>query len=155
MIPEEVLLEVFAFYMRRVSDNFEWKTLIHVCRRWRSIVFAAPRRLNLRLFCTCTTPVGKMLDIWPALPIVIQVYGVCHKITHDVLAALEKHDRICEVNLNDIPDGKLKRLAGAISRILSGWIRPKSTITALDEHCVPNIASIGQRCQPERRLGDE
>jgi len=141
MIPEEVLLEVFAFYMRRVSDNFEWKTLIHVCRRWRSIVFAAPRRLNLRFFCTCTTPVAKMLDIWPALPIVIQVYGVCHKITRNVLAALEKNDRICEVNLNNVPDGELKRLAGAMQGTFP-------TLTGLDIHSFGDTSSV-----PESFLG--
>jgi hypothetical protein len=53
----------------------EWHTLVHVCRRWRDLVFASPRRLNLRLLCRKDTPVREMLDIWPALPIVIQDIG--------------------------------------------------------------------------------
>jgi len=61
MLPEEILLEVFAFDL--VWKNDGWVTLAHVCRRWRSIVFAAPRRLNLHLLCTARTPARKMLDI--------------------------------------------------------------------------------------------
>ena len=48
-----------------------WRTLIHVCRKWRNLVFASPRRLNLRLVCTRRKPVRDMLDIWPTFPIVI------------------------------------------------------------------------------------
>jgi len=27
-----------------------WQSLVHVCRRWRSLVFGSPRRLNLQLY---------------------------------------------------------------------------------------------------------
>ncbi|KAI0302770.1 hypothetical protein BC826DRAFT_1101614 [Russula brevipes] len=75
-LPDDVLLDVFGFYL---NDNNPhglgnlkgWHTLVHVCRRWRDIVFASPRGLNLRLLCDRDTPVRAMLDIWPALPIVI------------------------------------------------------------------------------------
>jgi hypothetical protein len=53
------------------SDVDKWHTLVHVCRRWRDVVFASPRRLNLRLLCR-KRPVREMLDIWPALPIEIE-----------------------------------------------------------------------------------
>src|SRR5260221_5208216 len=45
-----------------------WQLLVHVCRRWRSLVFGSPRRLNLRLFCTPETPAKDTLAVWPALP---------------------------------------------------------------------------------------
>ena len=111
MLPEEILLEAFAVYMCVVENNYEWETLVHVCRRWRSIVFAAPRRLNLQLLCTYRTPVSKMLDIWPALPIVINL-GKCDKINNGVRAALEKHDRICEVHVDRVYE--FEELVGAM-----------------------------------------
>jgi hypothetical protein len=46
---------------------------VHVCRRWRHIVFGSPHRLNLELTCTGRTPTRDRLDIWPALPLNIDV----------------------------------------------------------------------------------
>ena len=116
MLPEEILLEIFAFYMCSVEKTHKWKTLVHVCRRWRFIVFASPCHLNLRLVCTGRTPVSEMFDIWPTLPIVVQVNGISDKINDNVLAALEKHDRICEVRVivNHASAGEIKKLAGAM-----------------------------------------
>jgi hypothetical protein len=77
-LPDDVLLEAFGLYLGDESPYKHWKidewhTLVHVCRRWRHLVFASPRCLNLRLCCTTGRPVvRKMLDIWPALPIEIR-----------------------------------------------------------------------------------
>jgi len=69
-VPDDVLLKIFDFYVDEDGDKYfetfnnqrieKWKTLAHVCRRWRSIVFQSPRRLNLRLLCT---PERDTLDI--------------------------------------------------------------------------------------------
>jgi hypothetical protein len=45
----------------------EWQSLVHVCRRWRSLVLGSPRRLNLRLYCTPETPAKDTLDVWASL----------------------------------------------------------------------------------------
>ena len=43
-LPDDALLEIFDFYVHRGKPFFErWYTLLHVCRRWRPIVFASPR----------------------------------------------------------------------------------------------------------------
>ena len=68
-LPDNVLLEIFDFYLdvfqwihtptgERPVPRYEdlWHTLVHVCRRWRCVVFASPRRLNLRLLCTEKRP---------------------------------------------------------------------------------------------------
>src|SRR5437588_8951824 len=111
MLPEEALLGIFAFYVCEDYYKYRWETLVHVCRRWRSIVFSAPCRLNLQLVCTSGTPVKEMLDIWPGLPISVQIYGRSHELNHNVLAALENHHRICEVHVNDVSDGEIQELA--------------------------------------------
>jgi hypothetical protein len=114
MLPEEILLQIFAFYMCGVYNDEEWETLVHVCWRWRSVVFAAPRRLNLQLVCTSGTPARKMLEIWPALPIYIRVYGRSGTINANVLSALEERDRICKVYVHGVSDFELKDLVGAM-----------------------------------------
>jgi hypothetical protein len=48
-----------------------WIKLVHVCQRWRNIVFASPRRLNVLLSCTIRTLVRDILSVWPPLSMYI------------------------------------------------------------------------------------
>lgn len=110
VIPDEVLLEAFHFYVYQDLDEDAWHTLVHVCRRWRCVVFASPQRLNIRLLCT-QNRLSKALDVWPsALPIIISCSGprallIGHE-SHDVdaiIAALQHRDRICEIDIRNVP----------------------------------------------------
>ena len=76
-----------------------WQTLVHVCRRWRNIVFGSPRRLNLQLYCTPHTPVKDRLDIWPALPLVVNGFLTLLSDTDNIVAALRQRNRVCQVDL--------------------------------------------------------
>jgi hypothetical protein len=56
MLPDLALLEIFDFNTAAteasgplVCSIEAWIPLVHVCLKWRDIVFASPRRLNLRL----------------------------------------------------------------------------------------------------------
>jgi hypothetical protein len=79
MLTDDVLLETYNFYViegfrllsRRRIEGSRWQMLAHVCRRWRSVVFQSPQRLNLRLFCTPQTRVRDILDVWPTLPLIV------------------------------------------------------------------------------------
>jgi hypothetical protein len=110
LLPEEVLLEIFEFYVKRSETPEDvnwnaWHLLIHVCRRWRNIVLSSSRRLNLRLLCTERTPVTEMLDIWPAfLPIIIRSGGKepPDDDVWNVLSALKHTGRVCEIIIFDI-----------------------------------------------------
>ena len=111
VVPDVALLAIFDFYVDEA--RIAWHTLVHVCRKWRDIVFGSPRRLNLRLYCTPSTPVTKMLRVWPLLPVVVgddgddmwDIWG-----EHNIIAALKHKDRICELNLLYIPNSKWKKL---------------------------------------------
>ena len=103
VLPDDVLLIIFGSY-RHLSPP-HWHRLAHVCQRWRRIVFASPRGLDLRLYCKPGTPVLKTLDCWPALPIVVQ-YGGCQVVDaltpedeDNVVAALKHSDRISSISL--------------------------------------------------------
>jgi len=114
-LPDDVLLEIFSFYLDYQRDNEDaWHALVHVCRRWRCLVFASPRHLHLRLLCTDKSPVKEALDVWPEFPIAIRAlyYGRLRSriqaLVTNVIAALEQHGRVCEIRLEGDPDWLLK-----------------------------------------------
>jgi hypothetical protein len=111
LLPDDVLLDIFNFYMdhnttssadKKVVET--WQTLVHVCQRWRSLVFVSPRRLNLRLVCAHKTHTRDpdTLDIWPALPLIVQG-GIARMPiisgTDNIIAVLEQSNRVCQVDL--------------------------------------------------------
>ena len=99
MLPDDTLLEMFTFYLDEARGIDGWHTLVHVCRRWRTVIFTSPRRLNLQLLCTSRRPVRELLDIWPALPIIISDRSGAMEGAHNIIAALERNDRVRELDL--------------------------------------------------------
>ena len=72
ILPEDVLLEIFDHYVAETNEGGEyqeWEILVHVCQKWRYVVFQSPLRLNLRILCSAGTPVREKLALWPPLPI--------------------------------------------------------------------------------------
>ncbi|KAI0252574.1 hypothetical protein BJV78DRAFT_344935 [Lactifluus subvellereus] len=122
-LPDELLLKIFSLD-RLVSMSlsqsrpWEWHRLVHVCRRWRYIIFDSPLSLDLRLFCTYGTPVKNNLDCWPGLPIVVRYLAFSSpsplpKAAADednIIAALQHPDRILAIQLN-VTTPLLERLA--------------------------------------------
>ena len=99
-LPDDVLLEIFDFYVAAddtplygLQHEDAWHTLVHVCKRWRLVVFASPCRLNLQLLCTNKRPVHA-LDVWPSLPLVIKCYGGLSRSqdTSNIIAALKQQN---------------------------------------------------------------
>jgi hypothetical protein len=85
-LDDDSLLYIFYLY---VDKSYRaWYTLVYVCQRWRTLVFGSPRYLNLQLFCTENIQAKKMLDIWPALTIVIRYYGPPGSGVDKIFAAL-------------------------------------------------------------------
>jgi hypothetical protein len=114
MLPDVALLEIFESYL--YGQLRPWQTLVHVCRKWRTIVFGSPRRLNLQLYCTARIPVRETLDVWPPLPIIIGSHGHEKWGVDNIVAALEHNDRICELNLFDIPSSQFKKVLAAMQQ---------------------------------------
>ncbi|KAN0116644.1 hypothetical protein V8E52_005788 [Russula decolorans] len=113
MLPDLALLEVFNFYANEVGPIEKWHTLVHVCRRWRNLVFSSPRRLGLQLFCTARKPVREALDVWPPLPIVIR-HG--YYPTDNIVAALKHADRVCEIRLWPVPSSQWENVSAAMEQ---------------------------------------
>ncbi|KAN0109725.1 hypothetical protein V8E52_008972 [Russula decolorans] len=109
ILPDDVLLGIFDFYVDTKSESYYWYrvkprteawiSLVHVCRRWRSLVLGSPRRLNLQLYCSPTTSTQDTLDVWPALPLIVRGILTSSLDPSNVLEALEQSNRVCKVNL--------------------------------------------------------
>jgi hypothetical protein len=126
ILSDDVLLEIFDFYVNEDSDEDsddedfkkeieKWQTLVHVCRRWRSVVFGSPRRLNLRLVCTSETPARNTLDVWPSLPLIIgDSADTTTKGADEILAVLGRNDRVVKIDLFNVDDSDLKTVLAAM-----------------------------------------
>ena len=120
MLPDVALLEIFDFYVGDTYEKQAWHTLVHVCQKWRDVVFGSPRRLNLRLVCGVRTPVRETLDVWPLLPIVIRA-SASRSIpnTWDVgnfVAGLQQNDRICEMEIFHVPSSGREKVLAALQQ---------------------------------------
>ena len=119
VLPDDVLLEIFDFHVNTGPQYAgrpwieEWQTLVHVCRRWRHLIFRSPLRLNLQLFCTPQTPAKDILGVWPALPLIIEG-SMALSITDNVIAALGQSNRVCQVFLRDLADWQLEKVLAAM-----------------------------------------
>jgi hypothetical protein len=125
ILPDDVLLAIFDFYVVPYQDIFlagvmfsgqvflrkmeSWQSLVHVCRRWRCLVFGSPRRLNLQLFCKPGISERKSLDVWPALPLLIEGH-VSEMSVGNIIAELEHNDRILQIYLDCYPTSQFGKL---------------------------------------------
>jgi hypothetical protein len=116
-IPDELLVEIVDFYRQHNVHNYQWWfKLIHVCKRWRAVIFASFFRLGL---CFVLKPKmgGHMKTImsrhFPPLPIQIKYdkrdQNLTPKDMSRVLAALKRPDRIRGISFTGNSDniGKL------------------------------------------------
>ena len=109
MLPDDILLDIFDLYVDKAPGEDEhpfkdlstkkeiesWQSLVHVCRRWRCVVFGSPRRLKLRLVYTHKTTVRDTLDVWPALPLLIKG-NVSYTSWADKFVAVLEHSELVE-----------------------------------------------------------
>jgi len=132
VLPDDVLVEIF-FHVNTTDWPYvqnPWHALVHVCRRWRYLVFAFPRRLNLRLEYRGHGPISEVLGVWPFLPVTLvssvevlsRGLGLLHPKSDqrwdNRVAALESehYDRICEIRIVDMTDSRWKRFTEAMQK---------------------------------------
>lgn len=139
-LPDDVLLEIFDYHRQAAAEFSPWKWhwLAQVCRRWRSVVFTYPRRLDLRIVLTYKKPFRKTPKFWPALPIIIWYAQTAF---HPFLTPRdEKHisdilknpARICEIDL-DITRLLLEKCASSL----------EVSFPALDHLCLRSQGTMG------------
>ena len=120
-LPDDSLLEIFDIYLNEVEDDVgdKWHMLVHVCRRWRNVVFSSPRRLNLLLLCLPGRSVRKMLDIWPVLPISISDHcGLTVENAADIIDALKLNDRVSRIDFLDVSSFSSSPVWGGLAAVM-------------------------------------
>ena len=143
MLPDDVLLCIFYFIRPLVRPDVDrlwnlswWQPIVHVCRRWRFIVFASPNFLELRLVCDPWIPAG-LTAIWPPFPIII--WNLDNDIDwampedYDLDAAIVHPDRVCEIHLQ-FATSQLEQLASAMEKPFPALIH--LTLEALFDDCL-------------------
>ena len=160
ILPDIALLEIFDCHVNQAREeegrNFlkiqAWHTLVHVCRKWRTIVLESPRRLDLRLLCTEKTPVKEMLAVWPPLPIVIGQHIQPTQLGN-IIEALEHNDRVCQIDLFDMTNWQLEKVLGAMQRPFSALTRLVIELEYWPKGGVPPRADEIPPAIPEMFLG--
>ena len=140
ILPDDILLGVFEFFMDEIpislSEATWWQSLVHVCRRWRCVVFRSSRCLRLRLCCTARTPVRDTLDIWPPFPLVVYHVAGPTEGMDNVVAALEHRDRVDRIRLYQVNGSSLEKVLAEMQEPF-----PELTILELssNEELVPIV----------------
>ena len=124
VLPDVALLEIFDSYVDKASIE-AWHTLVHVCQKWRTVVFGSSHRLNLRLYCSARTPVKEMLDVWPLLPIIVWGHDTEMWGTDNIVAALEHNNHLCNLHLVNITSLQLEN-------VLTEMQQPIPALTVLE-----------------------
>jgi hypothetical protein len=126
ILPDDVLLLIFHFDrlthldgledISRRRPSWKWHRFVHVCRRWRSLVFASPNFLELRLVCGPRTRV-ELTGIWPPLPIVIRnIEDWSMPEDYNFNAVIAYRDRVCEISLLHLTSPQFRQLASAMQK---------------------------------------
>ena len=116
-LPDDVLLLIFYFNRVTYLDGLEgsdrlalswrWDRLVHVCWRWRTIVFASPKFLDVKNAGGSSSRM-ELLGIWPPLPIFI------NNLHRYLDAAVMHRNRVCELSLVNLKSSQLRQLASAM-----------------------------------------
>ena len=138
MLPDEVLLKIFDFCLdedaSEKKDVEAWQSLVHVCQRWRSVVFGSPRRLNLRLVCQAEIPVGVTLDVWPPLPLIVRGKWMDDYHVDNIISLLKRSNRVCQIKLINV-DLPLERIVPEMQEPF-----PELTHLVLDSYFIRTTA---------------
>ncbi|KAH9037717.1 hypothetical protein EDB84DRAFT_1437375 [Lactarius hengduanensis] len=127
-LPDNVFLDIFDFCLRDsatpklevIQRTRKWKTLVHVCQKWRRIAFASPRRLDLHLSCSYGTPVRRNLGSWPVtLPLAINYPSSLSRLTTNdedsIIFALRRTSRVHRIDIH-VPGPLSKKVADVMRR---------------------------------------
>jgi hypothetical protein len=97
----------------------------NVCQRWRRIIFASPRRLDLHLSCSYGIPVRKNLVVWPVfLPLTVDYPPRLHPIygfnldpddEDNLVFALEHARRVLRIKIH-VTDSLFRKVSTILQK---------------------------------------
>ena len=113
-LDDDSLLQIFSCYRLEDEENWYlrlgWLILIHVCPRWRNLIYGSWSHLDMCLLLTNNSPSMSTLSHLPPLPLVIHYSDRTRTITRkdegNMYLGLQQHDRVRRVVLQG-PSSKL------------------------------------------------
>ena len=145
ILPDEILLHIFhcsRLWHQGRGRSWKWHRLVHVCRRWQSVVFASPKYLQLGLVCGPRTPLELISVVWPSesLPIIIQdKRDLTLPDDFDFDAAIVHPNRVRKINLRKINRSQLTRLVSAMQTKFPALIRLRLDYLRSDRRGYPTL----------------
>ena len=120
-----------------------------VCQRWRHLIVASPRYLDLGIICTTSTPLKYLMSGWPALPITIRRHTDDNDLAPEsgadgidnIIAALEHNDLVIDIKLSDVPSWQLELFVAAMQK-------PFPELTSLDIGAADKFSYFHSRPPP-------
>ena len=167
-LSDKVLLNIFRYFLD--DSPRHWPTrLVHTCRKWRCVVFASNRALQLLLFCTHGTSIDsvqKALHCWPAfLPVHVAVeYGGSPGLDlpapedeNNIMTLLKYSIRVTSISLTITMEklsaierplsehenlGLLSRVSELVTLPRTFWWRPRLSCLHLSRIAFPAFPSL-------------
>ena len=114
-LDADSLLQIFTCYRLDDEENWYlrlgWLMLIHVCPRWRNLIYGSWSHLDMCLLLTNDPPSMDTLSHLPPLPLIIHYLDRTRTITRkdegNMYLGLQQHDRVRQVVLQ-APSSKLR-----------------------------------------------
>ena len=107
VLNDDTLLQMFSHYRLKHEDNWNfrlaWRKLVHVCRRWRYLVFNLVSHLDICLLLANDSPSLETLSHLPPLPMVIRFLDntetMERKFVDNIHSGLRRNDHLCQIVL--------------------------------------------------------
>ncbi|KAH9013164.1 hypothetical protein EDB83DRAFT_2680386 [Lactarius deliciosus] len=99
ILPDDILFYICLPNVDLALHMTVWQRLVRVCQRWRRIIYASPRYLDLHLYCSSETPFREDLSLWPdsEFPLIVEYWIMGDE--YHLIAALQHTDRVRRVDL--------------------------------------------------------
>ena len=114
-LNDDILLGIFHCYrldeMNGWNDRLGWRKLLHVCQRWRHLIYECSSHLGMYITCTNGAPIVDTLDHLPPLPLIVKYTSTTRRTEQDELGiyqALRLHGRIRLIGI-DLPPSILHK----------------------------------------------
>ena len=105
LLDNDSLLQIFSHYRLENEDNWNlrqaWRNIVHVCRRWRNLIYDSSSHLDLCLLLTNDSPSIDTLGHLPPLPLVIdysdRTQTIAQKDEDNIHLGLQQHGLVRRV----------------------------------------------------------
>ncbi|KAH9980638.1 hypothetical protein BJV77DRAFT_404499 [Russula vinacea] len=107
LLDNDSLLQIFSHYRLENEDNWNlrqtWRNLVHVCRRWRNLIYDSSSHLDVCLLLMNDSPSIDTLGHLPPLPLVIdfsdRTETISQKDEDNIHLGLQQHGLVRRVVL--------------------------------------------------------